>query len=68
MKKKKRGPGRPQIWKEPLLRLKFGQSLPANNRSQANTIAISGRRLGYKMSTFKQPDQSYVCTKLKPTR
>jgi len=66
MKKQKRGRGRPPIWKTLLLKMRWGEKIPAQNKSQAMAIYVCSRRLGFTTTTHKLPNGSYICTKKKP--
>lgn len=63
LNKKKRRPGRPPTWKTLLLRMRWGESIPTANKSEAMSLFVAARRLGYTTETRKQPDGSYMCFK-----
>ncbi|MCJ7824182.1 MAG: hypothetical protein MUP44_04735, partial [Anaerolineales bacterium] len=63
---KKRGRGRPPTWKTLLLSMRWGESIPAKNKSEAMSAYVASRRLGFTTETHRQPDGSYLCTKRKP--
>ena len=61
---KRRGPGRPPLWHKPLLSLKNkAQFILAQNKSEAMTAYIAGRRMTPKIGVRveKQPDGTYKC-------
>jgi len=61
--KKKRGRGRPPIWKDVLRKMRWGESIPAQNKSQAMSVYCCARRMGFTVTTARLPNGSYFVTK-----
>ena len=60
---KKRGPGRPPIWKQQIIALKKRQHIVAKDRNEAMTIYVCGHRMAVKIHVERQPDGTYHCTR-----
>jgi hypothetical protein len=61
---KRRGPGRPPLWQQPLLALKSKtQFILAQNKSEAMTLYSTGGRMTprIRVRVEKQPDGTYKC-------